>query len=76
MANEMSYTHSAPGGRLARPYRPHLSRYKSPHEVDGMSDFVTFGDAEDIVQTVKDNALYIVLGVAALGGIWWWSQNS
>ncbi len=76
MANELSYTHSMPGGRLSRPFRPHLSRYKSEGEVTPMSDFVTFGDADAIMETLKANALYIGLGLAAVGGLWWWSQKA
>lgn len=72
MANEMSYTHATPGGRLSRPFRAHLSRYKGPDEITRMNDFVTFGDAAAIVDTVKENAVYIVGALVVGIGAWWY----
>lgn len=71
MANEISYTHATPGGRLARPFRPHLSRYKDVAEITPMSDYVTFGDAQEIINTLKENAL-LIGGVVLGAGVLWY----
>lgn len=58
MANEASYAHVQPGGLAPRAFRPHLKKYKLPHEA--LRDFVTLGDA-----TTVEKAMLVGLG--ALG---------
>lgn len=60
MPNETSYAHVTPGGLAPRDFRPHLSRYKEPHEA--LRDFVTLGEA-----TGGEKAMFLGLGV--LGAI-------
>lgn len=68
MANEGGYRYASPGGVLApSPQAMHLKRYKAPEEISRMDDYVTFGDAIDIV---RDNAVLFIAGGLALGLGW------
>ena len=75
MANEMSYTHTMPGGLAGRKHRAYLRRYKSPHEVTRMDDFVTLRDLTTVTETIKANAVWIGLGALVIG-CWWWNKKN